>query len=241
MSTIREKNSTGLVEIYTNSEIFSKKNLLIVIDQLDKINVKGTYARTDEKLRQIYTSTREIAKRRNCAVIAISQASADAHNRNSISFDQMENSKTGKAAEADLMILIAKNPQVEGQDEEDAQRAIRCGADALVVSNHGGRQLDGASSSISMLSSIVESVGKETEVWIDGGITSGQDVLKAFGLGAKGTLIGRPYLYGLGALGEEGVERCLEIIKTELDKSMALCGHTNINEVNYDIIRSTSF
>ena len=82
---------------------------IIVIDQLDKVNVTGTYARTDEKLRQIYTSTREIAKRRNCAVIAISQASADAHNRNSISFDQMENSKTGKAAEADLIIGIGRN------------------------------------------------------------------------------------------------------------------------------------
>ena len=82
---------------------------IIVIDQLDKINVTGTFARTDEKLRQIYTSVREIAKRRNCAVIAISQASADAHNRNSISFDQMENSKTGKAAEADLIIGIGRN------------------------------------------------------------------------------------------------------------------------------------
>ena len=82
---------------------------IIVIDQLDKINVSGTYARTDEKLRQIYTSVREIAKRRECAVIAISQASADAHNRNSISFDQMENSKTGKAAEADLIIGIGRN------------------------------------------------------------------------------------------------------------------------------------
>jgi len=82
---------------------------IIVIDQLDKINVTGTYARTDEKLRQIYTSVREIAKRRDCAVIAISQASADAHNRNSISFDQMENSKTGKAAEADLIIGIGRN------------------------------------------------------------------------------------------------------------------------------------
>ena len=82
---------------------------IIVIDQLDKVNVTGTYARTDEKLRQIYTSVREIAKRRDCAVIAISQASADAHNRNSISFDQMENSKTGKAAEADLIIGIGRN------------------------------------------------------------------------------------------------------------------------------------
>ena len=86
---------------------------IIIIDQLDKVNVSGTYARTDEKLRQIYTSVREIAKRRDCAVIAISQASADAHNRNSISFDQMENSKTGKAAEADLIIGIGRNPNTD--------------------------------------------------------------------------------------------------------------------------------
>ena len=90
---------------------------IIVIDQLDKINVKGTYARTDEKLRQIYTSGREIAKRRNCAVIAISQASADAHNRNSISFDQMENSKTGKAAEADLIIGIGRNANTDAENK----------------------------------------------------------------------------------------------------------------------------
>jgi len=90
---------------------------IVIIDQLDKINVKGTYARTDEKLRQIYTSVREIAKRRNCAVIAISQASADAHNRNSISFDQMENSKTGKAAEADLIIGIGRNANTDSENK----------------------------------------------------------------------------------------------------------------------------
>ena len=90
---------------------------IIIIDQLDKVNVKGTYARTDEKLRQIYTSVREIAKRRNCAVIAISQASADAHNRNSISFDQMENSKTGKAAEADLIIGIGRNANTDAENK----------------------------------------------------------------------------------------------------------------------------
>ena len=88
---------------------------IIVIDQLDKINVTGTFARTDEKLRQIYTSVREIAKRRDCAVIAISQASADAHNRNSISFDMMENSKTGKAAEADIIIGIGRNSNTENK------------------------------------------------------------------------------------------------------------------------------
>ena len=90
---------------------------IIVIDQLDKVNVKGTYARTDEKLRQIYTNVREIAKRRECAVIAISQASADAHNRNSISFDQMENSKTGKAAEADLIIGIGRNSNTDAENK----------------------------------------------------------------------------------------------------------------------------
>ena len=126
-------------------------------------------------------------------------------------------------------------------DEEDVQQAVKSGADALVVSNHGGRQLDGTSSSISILPSIVESVGGSVEVWLDGGIRSGQDVLKAMALGAKGTLIGRPYLYGLGAMGEEGVKRCLEIIKKELDLTMALCGHVNINDVTADIIRSTNF
>ena len=126
-------------------------------------------------------------------------------------------------------------------DEEDAQQAIKSGADALIVSNHGGRQLDSASSSISILPSIVESVNQQTEVWVDGGISSGQDVLKAMALGANGTLIGRPYLYGLGALGEDGVKRCLQIIQKELDISMALCGHVNINDVTKDIIRSIAF
>jgi replicative DNA helicase len=106
---------------------------IIVIDQLDKISVSGTYARTDEKLRQIYTSTREIAKRRNCAVIAISQASADAHNRNSISFDQMENSKTGKAAEADLIIGIGKNT---GADPSDKSRTL-CVSKNKINGYHG--------------------------------------------------------------------------------------------------------
>lgn len=126
-------------------------------------------------------------------------------------------------------------------DEEDAHQAIKSGADALIVSNHGGRQLDSASSSISILPSIVESVNQQTEVWVDGGIRCGQDVLKAMALGANGTLIGRPYLYGLGALGEDGVKRCLQIIQKELDVSMALCGHVNINDVTKDIIRSIAF
>lgn len=126
-------------------------------------------------------------------------------------------------------------------DPEDAERAIKYGADALVVSNHGGRQLDGAPSSISMLSEIVRVAGKSTSVWVDGGIRSGQDILKAIALGAKGTLIGRAYLYGLGALGEAGVTKCLEIIQNELEISMALCGHTDINTVTRDIISSKTF
>src|SRR5512132_2585593 len=101
-------------------------------------------------------------------------------------------------------------------DVEDARIAADCGADALIVSNHGGRQLDGATSSIRALPAIADAVGSKIEVWMDGGIRSGQDVLKAIALGAKATLIGRPFLYGLGALGEAGVTRCLEIIRNEL-------------------------
>jgi L-lactate dehydrogenase (cytochrome) len=126
-------------------------------------------------------------------------------------------------------------------DEEDAMLAAKSGADAIIVSNHGGRQLDGTSSSISMLPLISNLVGNYVEVWIDGGIRSGQDILKAIALGAKGSLIGRPFLYGLGAFGEVGVTKCLEIMKKELDLSMALCGHRDINEVDIDIIKSTNF
>jgi L-lactate dehydrogenase (cytochrome) len=121
-------------------------------------------------------------------------------------------------------------------DVEDARIAAGCGADALVVSNHGGRQLDGAPSSISALPAIAEAVGSSIEVWMDGGIRSGQDVLKAIALGARGTLIGRPYLYGLGALGEAGVTRCLEIIHRELDLTMAFCGRTDIGDVDRGIL-----
>ncbi len=110
-------------------------------------------------------------------------------------------------------------------DAEDARLAADSGADALVVSNHGGRQLDGAPSTISALPAIVEAVGERIEVWLDSGIRSGQDVLKAIALGARGTMIGRPYLYGLGALGQAGVTRALEIIARELDLTMAFCGH----------------
>ena len=124
-------------------------------------------------------------------------------------------------------------------EPEDAILAARSGADALVVSNHGGRQLDGALSSISALSDIVQAVQAENsdiEVWLDSGIRSGQDVLKALALGAKGTMIGRSFLYGLGAYGEEGVSRALEIIHNECDISMAFCGHTDINNVTNDIL-----
>ncbi|PKG34869.1 MULTISPECIES: alpha-hydroxy acid oxidase [Psychrobacter] len=124
-------------------------------------------------------------------------------------------------------------------EPEDAILAARSGADALVVSNHGGRQLDGALSSISALSDIVQAVHAENsdiEVWLDSGIRSGQDVLKAIALGAKGTMIGRAFLYGLGAYGEDGVRRALELIYNECDISMAFCGHTDINQVTDNIL-----
>ena len=121
-------------------------------------------------------------------------------------------------------------------DVEDARLAADSGADALIVSNHGGRQLDGAPSSIEALPAIVQAVGSRIEVWMDGGIRSGQDVLKAWALGARGTLIGRPFLYGLGALGEAGVQRCLEIIGRELDLTMAFCGRTRLQDVDRSIL-----
>jgi L-lactate dehydrogenase (cytochrome) len=122
------------------------------------------------------------------------------------------------------------------QDVEDARLAVDSGADALIVSNHGGRQLDGAPSSISALPAIADEVGRRIEVHMDGGIRSGQHVLKAIALGAKGTYIGRAFLYGLGAMGEEGVTRALEIIKRELDLSMAFCGRTDIKDVDRGIL-----
>ncbi|AVZ78151.1 L-lactate dehydrogenase [Zoogloeaceae bacteirum Par-f-2] len=121
-------------------------------------------------------------------------------------------------------------------DAEDARLAADSGADALVVSNHGGRQLDGAPSSIRALPAIVDAVGSRIEVWMDGGIRSGQDVLKAIALGARGTLIGRPFLYGLGAMGEAGVSKCLELIYREMDITMAFCGHTDIRNVGREIL-----
>ncbi|MBB3566965.1 alpha-hydroxy acid oxidase [Rhizobium sp. BK491] len=121
-------------------------------------------------------------------------------------------------------------------DVEDAKAAVDTGADAIIVSNHGGRQLDGAHSSISMLPRIVDAVGDRIEVHMDGGIRSGQDVLKAVALGAKGTFIGRPFLYGLGAMGKDGVTLALEIIRKELDISMALCGKRDIKAVDRSIL-----
>jgi L-lactate dehydrogenase (cytochrome) len=122
------------------------------------------------------------------------------------------------------------------QDLEDAHLAVASGADALVVSNHGGRQLDGAPSSISALPEIAQAVGDKIEVWMDGGIRSGQDVLKAWALGARGTMIGRAMVYGLGAMGEAGVTKALQIIHKELDITMAFCGHTNIQNVGTNIL-----
>ena len=116
-------------------------------------------------------------------------------------------------------------------DADDARMAADMGADAIIVSNHGGRQLDGAVSSISMLPSIVRAVGDRVEVHVDGGIRSGQDVLKAVAMGAKSTYIGRSYVYGLGAMGEAGVTKALEIIQKELDISMALCGERDVKNL----------
>ena len=127
------------------------------------------------------------------------------------------------------------------QDVEDARLAVASGADAIVVSNHGGRQLDGAQSSIEALPAIVAAVGSDIEVWMDGGIRSGQDVLKAWALGARGTLIGRAMVYGLGAMGEAGVTKALEVIHKELDITMAFCGHTNIQNVDRSILLPGTF
>ena len=121
-------------------------------------------------------------------------------------------------------------------DVEDAQAAAQTGADAIIVSNHGGRQLDGAHSSIAMLPRIVDAVGDKIEVHMDGGIRSGQDVLKALALGAKGTFIGRSYIYGLGAMGQKGVTTALDILRKELDVTMALCGKRDIKTIDRSII-----
>ncbi len=127
------------------------------------------------------------------------------------------------------------------QDADDAKRAADTGADALIVSNHGGRQLDGAESSIRALPAIVDAVGSRIEVHMDGGIRSGQDVLKAVALGAKGTYIGRAFLYGLGAMGGTGVTKAFELIHRELDLTMAFCGRTNITQVDKSILLPGTF
>ena len=127
------------------------------------------------------------------------------------------------------------------QDVEDARLAVDSGADAMIVSNHGGRQLDGAQSSIEALPAIVDAVGKQIEVHMDGGIRSGQDVLKARALGARGTYIGRAFLYGLGAMGQPGVEKALQIIHNELDLTMAFCGSTKMDTVDKSILLTGTF
>jgi L-lactate dehydrogenase (cytochrome) len=121
-------------------------------------------------------------------------------------------------------------------DVEDARTAAKTGAAALIVSNHGGRQLDGAPSSISALPKIVDAVGSEIEVMFDGGIRSGQDVLRALALGARSCMIGRSYIYGLGAGGEAGVARAIEILGRELDVTLALCGGKSIRDIDRQLI-----
>ncbi|MCH1427544.1 MAG: alpha-hydroxy-acid oxidizing protein [Alphaproteobacteria bacterium] len=126
-------------------------------------------------------------------------------------------------------------------DPEDAKQAGKIGADAIVVSNHGGRQLDGAESSIAMLPEVVAAVGNEIDVWMDSGVRSGQDVLKAIALGAKGVMIGRAFIYALGANGKQGVSDALHIIHKELDYTMAMCGHRDIHNVDRQILRNCPF
>ncbi|SFO87023.1 alpha-hydroxy acid oxidase [Tranquillimonas alkanivorans] len=121
-------------------------------------------------------------------------------------------------------------------DAEDAKKAAEVGCDAIVVSNHGGRQLDGALSSIRVLPEIVEAVGDKVEIHLDSGIRSGQDVLKALALGARGTYIGRAFIYGLGAMGKQGVTTALDTIRKELDTTMALCGRRNVHELDRDML-----
>jgi L-lactate dehydrogenase (cytochrome) len=116
-------------------------------------------------------------------------------------------------------------------DVEDAKIAAKLGADAIIVSNHGGRQLDGASATIDMLGPIIDAVGDKVEVHFDSGIRTGMDIMKAMAMGAKGTYIGRAYIYGLGAAGEAGVTRAIDVIRSELDTTMALCGETDITKV----------
>ncbi|MEM7363564.1 MAG: alpha-hydroxy acid oxidase [Pseudomonadota bacterium] len=120
----------------------------------------------------------------------------------------------------------------------DAELAVRAGADAIVVSNHGGRQLDGAPASVDALPAILDAVGDDVEVWLDSGIRTGQDMFKAIALGARATMAGRAYIYGLGAMGEEGVDQVIEMLRAELDLTMAFCGLTDVNDVTPDVIWS---
>lgn len=126
-------------------------------------------------------------------------------------------------------------------DPEDARQAVDCGADALVVSNHGGRQLDGAPSTIESLPAVVDAIAGRMEVWLDGGVRTGQDVLKALALGARATMIGRPFLYGLGAAGQPGVRKCLDLIASELDLTMALCGRTRVQAIDHGILLAGTY
>lgn len=126
-------------------------------------------------------------------------------------------------------------------DPEDAKLAVAVGADAIIVSNHGGRQLDGAPATIEALPAIVDAVGSQVEIWLDSGIRSGQDVIKALALGATGTMIGRSYIYGLGAMGQAGVSKSLEIIAKELDLTMAFCGLKDVRRVSRDILFPGSY
>lgn len=126
-------------------------------------------------------------------------------------------------------------------DVEDAHLAVASGADALIVSNHGGRQLDGAPSSINMLPAIAQTVGGQIDVWFDSGIRSGQDVIKSLALGAQGVMLGRAHLYGLGAMGEAGVTKALEIIAKEMDLTLALCGYTDVQQIDHNILLPGSY
>ena len=127
------------------------------------------------------------------------------------------------------------------QTVTDAKKLVDAGVDGILLSNHGGRQLDGALSTIKVLPEIVSAVGSQIEVWLDSGIVSGQDILKCMALGAKGTMIGKAFLYGLGAYGEDGVRRCLEILYNEMDTTMAFCGHTDIKKVGKEILVPGTF
>lgn len=121
-------------------------------------------------------------------------------------------------------------------DEEDARQATQSGADALIVANHGGRQLDGGWSTIAALPGVVAAAGSKIEVFIDGGIRSGKDVVRALALGAKSCMIGRSYIYGLGAAGEQGVAKAIELIRNEFDVTMGLCGVTQVNDIDRRVL-----